>query len=187
MRATLDDRPGASDAFAARMVCIHRYLGSSTAARGLGSAAIDDLAQEAVLRTWANRARYDGSARLETWMIGITRNVLLETLRRRADDRQRRTEFAEGESPADPGAPNPLAAVGLQLELDRVRGAMDNLAEEDRALLDGKLLRGLSFRELSVQFGRPANTLKARYYRLIRSLRRRCGADDSTPERARQT
>ncbi|MEL6429272.1 MAG: sigma-70 family RNA polymerase sigma factor [Planctomycetota bacterium] len=169
------------------MVCIHRYLGSSTAARGLGPSAVDDLAQEAVLRTWANRARYDGSARLETWMIGITRNVLLEALRRRANDRQRRTELTDGDGPVDPGAPNPLAAVGLQLELDRVRNAMDDLSEEDRALLTEKLLRGMSFRELSLQFGRPANTLKARYYRLIRSLRRRCGADDTSPERARQT
>ncbi|HPH86646.1 MAG TPA: sigma-70 family RNA polymerase sigma factor, partial [Ferruginibacter sp.] len=50
----------------------------------------EDILQEAFLKVWNNFAQYDSSkGRLFTWMINITRNLTIDTLRSKGYKKQR--------------------------------------------------------------------------------------------------
>ena len=48
----------------------------------------EDIAQEALLRAWKNRERFDGRSEVATWVFSIARNHWIDRLRRKRSRRQ---------------------------------------------------------------------------------------------------
>src|SRR5215472_14375202 len=70
---------------AAFTALIERYQGlvyGYLRARVLQASDADDLAQEVFLRSYSARARFDSSAMVGPWLIGIARNLLREHARK---------------------------------------------------------------------------------------------------------
>jgi RNA polymerase sigma-70 factor (ECF subfamily) len=80
---------------------VHRPAITGHCYRMLGSAFdADDAAQEAFIRAWRSRDKFDGRASLKTWLYQIATNVCLDELK----DRGRRARPIEEGSPSS-GAP----------------------------------------------------------------------------------
>lgn len=123
------------------------------------SAIAEEVAQEAFMRAWRFSGGYDarrGSA--ATWLLSITRNAAIDTLRMRRDQ------------PYEPGAllamldgqttdPGNQEAV---LDSDRVRAALRALPHDQAVAVVMATYYGLTAREIATREGVPLGTAKTR-------------------------
>lgn len=106
------------------------YLGRM----GFGQSVCEDLAQEAFLRAWKNRDKYDaGRASVSTWLFTIARNLALTALARKApfvsDD-------IDVELQPQPGAgADPSTQYEHHQSVERLRLALNQLSVEDREVI----------------------------------------------------
>ena len=118
----------------------------------------DDLAQEAFARTWEVLDRYDGGARLRTFVCGVAFQYWRRA--RRAQSRRQAREnayarLADGES-------EPPARAAQRLAL---RMAMDDLPEDQRAVLALCLGQEFTHAEAAEALGLPLGTVKSHVMR----------------------
>src|SRR6266852_9156484 len=61
----------------------HQTLVAGTVARMLGSSSdVEDIAQQVFIRVWKSARRYVPRAKITTWLLKITRNLVFNELRR---------------------------------------------------------------------------------------------------------
>ena len=120
--------------------------------------AADDLAQDALLKAWNNRASYQPGTNMKAWTFMILRNQFYSDKRRSWRSTQLDPEVAERTLVA---ASNPIAS----LELDEVRRALAMLPEDQREALILIGAGGLSYEEVSEICGCAIGTIKSRVSR----------------------
>lgn len=116
-----------------------------------------DAAQEVFVRLFTERARFEGRSQYATWVHGIAVRTCL--MFRRGRGRRRRHEAAAAEQATHS---RPSAAPGLSLD---VREMLEQLDEEDRALVILKYCENYSYEELAEMFGLSAPACKMRVSR----------------------
>ena len=120
--------------------------------------AADDLAQDALLKAWNNRASYEPGTNMKAWTFMILRNQFYSDKRRSWRSSQLDPEVAERTLEA---ASNPIAS----LELDEVRRALACLPDDQREALILIGAGGLSYEEVSEICGCAIGTIKSRVSR----------------------
>jgi RNA polymerase sigma-70 factor (ECF subfamily) len=138
-----------------------------------------DALQEAFVQAWRGLARFEGQARLSTWLHRIVVNAALMRLRSR---RSRPEEPLEPLLPvfqedghtleryvAWSGDPEQLAASGDVRR--RVREAIDRLPASARTVLVLRDLEELDTAEVAARLGVTANAVKIRLHRARQALR----------------
>jgi RNA polymerase sigma-70 factor (ECF subfamily) len=127
-------------------------------------AAAEDLAQEVFVKLWRALPRYDGRARLSTWIYAITRNAAISELRTRRrsvslSDPAVLTEVENREAAAEP-APGD-AALWRQVEAlpEKQRQAVILYYQDERTV-----------DEVAAMMGMPVNTVKTHLHRARASL-----------------
>jgi RNA polymerase sigma-70 factor (ECF subfamily) len=152
---------------------LFHYLGRL----GLPPAAVEDLAQEALLRAYRHLARFDPErGRFSTWLFTIARRLALNELERR-----RRWIAAAGDpEPAVEDPPGEMTSAR-----DRVREALARLPLEYRSPIALAYLRGLGMEEIARIEGCSVGTVKSRIHRGKQRLRDQLadllGDDDHAP------
>lgn len=161
--------PDAATAF------VHRYQARvyGLALTIVGSTAVaEEVAQEAFLRVWRNGAAYDARrGRVATWVLTITRNLAIDTVRLR------------GEQPIDPHA---LMGTLLSREeggsrsahlddKEHLRRAVRALPPEQSRLIVLSVFYGLTAQETADMEGIPLGTAKTRIRRGLAKLRETLG------------
>lgn len=141
-------------------------------ARGLSGRSdfADDLVQEAAIKAWTARDRYQPGTNMRAWTFAILRNHYLSELRRS----KRQTDLDEGAvermlvMEADQEGP---------LHLDDMESALQQLAPERReaVLLVGA--SGFSYEEAADIAGCPIGTMKSRVARARADLARMLHSD----------
>jgi RNA polymerase sigma-70 factor (ECF subfamily) len=126
--------------------------------------AAEDLAQEAFVKLWQALPRYDGRAKLSTWVYAITRNAAVSALRsrRRSLSMSDEAVLAEVEAiAAAPGAEPGDAGLRRQVEA---------LPEKQRQAVTLYYLDERSVEEVAEMMGIPVNTVKTHLHRARASL-----------------
>lgn len=132
----------------------------------------EDMTQQALLKAWQNRSRFDGRAEVRTWLFAIARNHWRDRLRR-----------ARGRPPASAGppvedralaanAPSPQAAAARAELAAAVQAAVQRLPAEQREALALRESRGLTFRQIGELLGVSAPTVKSRVRYALMKLAR---------------
>lgn len=160
----------ADEVFREELVAVLPHLRAF--ARGLSGRAdfADDLVQEAAVKAWTARERYQPGTNMRAWTFAILRNHYLSELRRN----RRQTDLDEGVAErllvmdADQEAP---------LHLNDMEVALQKLAPERReaVLLIGA--SGFSYEEASEIAGCPIGTMKSRVARARADLARMLNAE----------
>lgn len=130
----------------------------------------EDAAQEALTRAWRNAAAYDprrGS--VATWLLTITRNLAIDTLR------------MHRATPMDPGTmagwevvseePGPAQAAERTETIRDVQGAVRLLPVDQRRALVLAAFYGRTAQEIATMEGVPLGTAKTRIRAGMRKLR----------------
>lgn len=136
-------------------------------------ASAEDLVQEAFLRVYGARERYQPGARFSTWLYTIATRLALNELRRPS----RRAVHRETGADGDPG---PGALVGPEAGIDevvdarrtraRVEEILAKLPERQRAALWLAAVEGLSYAEVAEALETTEKSVKALVHRARSAL-----------------
>ncbi|MBR3276517.1 MAG: sigma-70 family RNA polymerase sigma factor [Eubacterium sp.] len=132
---------------------VYKYLLSLTRDADLA----EELTQETFYQAIRSSGRYDGSAKVTTWLCGIAKNVLFSWRRKHKetsplDDAEMTVESAEDEA---------LSSMG-KLELIRL---LHGLPEPYREVMYLRAFGGLSFKEIGEVSGKTENWARVTFYR----------------------
>jgi RNA polymerase sigma-70 factor (ECF subfamily) len=135
---------------------VYAYLRS----RGLDEATAADALQDTFLAAWNGASGFRGDARELTWLIGIARHKLVDSVRRRERARAAPPEQFDG-------ACDPMAGQAERLSL---RAAVDTLDDDARELLHLVFAQGMNYAEAAALLGIPEGTVKSRMHHIRRAL-----------------
>lgn len=134
------------------------FLGDEQAAR--------EATQDALLKAYAARERYNPSLPFYPWMYRILKNTCLDDLRRR---RQRGISDPEVER-LTTSEPSPLEAASRSEEERRLWRAMASLSAPHQEILSLRHLQDLSYDEIATVLGVAEGTVMSRLYRARQAL-----------------
>jgi RNA polymerase sigma-70 factor (ECF subfamily) len=129
----------------------------------------EDVLQEAFVKIWNNFTNYDSTkGRLFTWMINLTRNLTIDTLRSKGYKKQ--SKIHSDENSVNNFSDNIRAAE--KFDAMGIRKQLTLLKNDQKQLIDLAYFGGLTQDEISKQLSIPLGTVKTRMRAAIIELRR---------------
>ena len=129
----------------------------------------EDILQEAFVKIWNNFSSYDSTkGRLFTWMLNLTRNLTIDTLRSKGYKKQ--SKISSDENSVSNYADN--RAVAEKFDAIGIRKQLNNLKPEQRSIIDMAYFNGYTQDEISKEMGIPLGTVKTRMRSAILELRK---------------
>lgn len=125
-----------------------------------------ECAQEALLKAYRARGRYDRTRPFYPWLHRIARNTCFDALSRR---KHRALPGLEEQRVAS-DAPTVLDTLAQQESIDRVRRSMAHLGTSHREILILRHFQDLSYAEIAQLLEIPEGTVMSRLYRARRAL-----------------
>lgn len=129
------------------------------------SALAEDVAQDAILKAWNALPTFRGDSSLRSWLLRITHNTAISTLRKRREELR------------DPALlPEPATRSSTEAQvLDRItmsdfEEALGKLDELSRSIVVLREVEGLSYDEIAELLEVPLPTVKTRLLRARRVL-----------------
>jgi RNA polymerase sigma-70 factor (ECF subfamily) len=146
-----------------------RYSGIvyGVALRVLGdTSAAEDLLQEVFLQLWRNPQAFDADrGRLAPWLAVIARNRAIDVLRKRPlEDNIDELPISTGTNLEDDAA--------QRFAVEKVRGVLDQLPQEQRTVLEMAFFAGMTHTEIAGKTGEPLGTIKTRIRSGLLALRK---------------
>ncbi|MFY9804851.1 MAG: sigma-70 family RNA polymerase sigma factor [Candidatus Acidiferrales bacterium] len=130
--------------------------------------AAEEILQDIFYQLWRNAAQFDPQrGSLPGWLMVIARHRAISRLRRRNP--------AAGEELVENTVILPATlenAVVQQELLGKVKSAMENLPQEQRATLELAYYEGLTHSEIAARTGDPLGTVKTRLRTAVETLKR---------------
>jgi RNA polymerase sigma factor (sigma-70 family) len=130
---------------------------------------VDDALQDTFVAAWRGAARWRADGELEAWLWGIAIRRLISRMRSRGHRALRLTD--DDLAAALGSAPSVEEQVLVAVEFGDLAGALARLSPEMRAVVQARLLDGLSTREAARLLGLAENTVKSRLSRATERLR----------------
>jgi RNA polymerase sigma factor (sigma-70 family) len=129
----------------------------------------EDILQEAFVKIWNNFVQYDSTkGRLFTWMINITRNLTIDSLRSKGYKKSRKIsgdENSVNNYQDKSSSSDKFDSIGL-------RKQVANLKPEQKSIIDLAYFGGYTQEEISKEIGIPLGTVKTRMRSAILELRK---------------
>ena len=150
------DRTAVRLLFARHKVRVYRYALRLVSQE----AAAEDIVSEVFFEAWRRAGTFEGRSQVSTWLLGIARNLALESLRRRSaeplDDRLARR--------IEDGADDPEVALQKTQQSAMIARCLKEISPIHREIIDLVYYHGKSINEIVQILGIPRNTVKTRMY-----------------------
>lgn len=173
MLAVSADKPGAFDA----LVEVYESRVKAAVGRSIRDrSSVDDLAQEVFLRLYRARARYQPTARFETFLYRIIFNLCVN----HTQHSNRRRAWSLDTPPPEEGATfeledsvarDPLEALEESERAKQVRQAVDMLPEQQRQALVLSRFEGLGYQDIATVMDLSLSAVKSLLWRARENLR----------------
>jgi RNA polymerase sigma factor (sigma-70 family) len=129
----------------------------------------EDILQEAFLKIWNNFSQYDSSkGRLFTWMMNLTRNLTIDTLRSKGYKKQKKISQDENSV----SNYQDKTHSGERFDTIGLRKQVASLKPDQKAIIDLAYFGGYTQEEISREMGIPLGTVKTRMRAAIIELRK---------------
>jgi len=129
------------------------------------SALAEDVAQDAILKAWRALPTFRGDSSLRSWVLRITHNTAISTLRKRREELRDPDLLPEKESPTS----TEQLAVG-RMSITAFEDALNQLDDLSRSIVVLREIEGFSYEEISKMLEVPLPTVKTRLLRSRRIL-----------------
>lgn len=135
-----------------------------------------DVTQQVFVAAWLGREGFDPARSvLQAWLVGITRNAVIDAHRLRS--REQRAVTAVAASSGN----EPENEVGQLAERLWVRAELGDLAEPQRTIVFLAFYEDLTHGQISQHLGLPLGTVKSHIWRSLVRLRDRLEVRDGPP------
>lgn len=128
-----------------------------------------DVLNETMLEVWRHASRYQGRARVKTWLLGIANHKVMDRLRQRA----RHPETSEVTEIVDDESPTPDINLAGNEYAEYVRRCLEKLQDSHRQVVHLAFYQELSYPEIASILDCPEGTVKTRMFH-ARQLLKRC-------------
>ncbi len=137
------------------------------------TAEAEAIVQEAAVRAWKCKDRFDASRDVVKWLIGFVVNVAREFAKRRHRDATSPPEDGPGleEMAVDPS--RPVADIVTDQLL--ARHLLERLPPTDRQIVEMKYWNEMTCAEIGQRLAMQENAVRIRLYRAIQKLKQMCG------------
>lgn len=129
----------------------------------------EDILQEAFVKIWNNFSSYDSTkGRLFTWMLNITRNLTIDTIRSKGYKKQekiQKTENAVSYTSNNIDENDKFDALGIRKQTLLLK-------EDQKRVIDLAYFEGFTQDEISKKLGIPLGTVKTRMRTAISVLKK---------------
>jgi RNA polymerase sigma-70 factor, ECF subfamily len=130
----------------------------------------EDATQDGFVRAWRALGRFREGAPFRPWLLRIVANEA-RNRRRSAGRRAHLALRAATETPSGDAAPSPEAALLTAEQRAGLLAAVEELPEDQRAVVALRYFVGLSEHEVGEALGVPQGTVKSRTARALERLR----------------
>jgi RNA polymerase sigma-70 factor (ECF subfamily) len=122
----------------------------------------EEIVQESFLSLWRSGARYDATrGSVRSWVLGVVHNRAIDALRRHTT-RDARDVRDEGIAERLPAAELTDAEAARREESRAVRGALGELPDEQRQVIELAYFGGFTHTQIAEMLGTPVGTVKGR-------------------------
>jgi RNA polymerase sigma factor (sigma-70 family) len=129
----------------------------------------EDVLQEAFVKIWNHFPNYDSTkGRLFTWMLNITRNLTIDTIRSKSYKKQAKIQTSENavdEVSNDTNTSASFDALGIRKHLTLLKN-------DQKQIIDLAYFEGFTQDEISKRLAIPIGTVKTRMRAAIMELRK---------------
>lgn len=132
----------------------------------------EDILQECFLRIWNNFSQYDATkGRLFTWLVNLTRNLTIDTLRSKGYKKQK--QISKDENSVIQYQDRNYTSE--KFDTIGIRQKLSNLKPEQQKIIEMAYFNGFTQEEISKELGIPLGTVKTRMRAAIMELRKIIG------------
>lgn len=152
-------KSGDNEAF--NKFCItHRYIAKAAVKGKCSPADVDDLVQDALLKAFKHRAKYDPTkSKLSTWLSRIARSLAIDLYRL---NKNRRSSYELSES-----HPSECAIVSKNDNYARI---MSRLSEDEIVLVRLKYVEDMKCEDIASALNMQIGTVKSSIFRIKRKI-----------------
>lgn len=129
----------------------------------------EDVLQEAFVKIWNNFSAYDASkGRLFTWMLNLTRNLTIDTIRSKSYKKQtkiQRSDIAVGYVTNNANENEKFDSLGIRTQVKLLK-------QDQKQIIDLAYFDGFTQEEISQKLGIPLGTVKTRMRAAISVLKK---------------
>ncbi|MGD8417666.1 MAG: sigma-70 family RNA polymerase sigma factor [Pseudomonadales bacterium] len=139
----------------------------------------EEVTNDVMLEVWKTAARFEGRSKVSTWILGITRHLALNAVRRKSLDT---VEVDD----APPIADENEATAAVQHDRNVLKAALatalGKLSTDHRDVIELTFFHGLSYQEIAEVVGCPENTVKTRMFHARKQLKGHLAAAGLDPD-----
>ena len=157
-------------------------LGGAVRAILGGAEDVEEVLQEAFLKLWRNRRRFEAAKDPVAWVFVVTLNCARDLRRRHLRRRPTAQLDEEFRLPPCPRQEKPSDSLEFEERVDAARGAIHRLGEREREVFLLRTSADLSFCAIANALAIPEGTAKTRMRRALLQLRRHLAAPHPSPE-----
>ena len=128
----------------------------------------EDALQDAFIKIWKNADRFQVTAHSPmSWLVTIARNTAIDAARATRPE----ADISDHMHTITASGPTPEQSVVAASEATRVKGCLDELADDRRDAVVGVYLKGESYQDLATRNDVPLNTMRTWLRRSLIRLR----------------
>ena len=133
----------------------------------------EEVVQDVFAQVWKQATRYEGSrATVAGWIVMLARTRAIDRVRsRRARPDQAAAMDPDGLPPMPASEPDPEQVALSAEDVRSVQGALQELADNQRSLVDLAYYEGLTHAEIAERTGVPLGTVKTRLRTAMMTMR----------------
>ncbi|MEM8767540.1 MAG: sigma-70 family RNA polymerase sigma factor [Pseudomonadota bacterium] len=128
----------------------------------------EEVTNDVMLEVWKTAARFEGRSKVSTWILGITRHLALNAVRRKTLDT---VDVDAAPEISDEGLTTGAVEHDRGVLKDAVRDALGRLSTDHRDVIELTFFQGLSYGEIADVVGCPENTVKTRMFHARKQLK----------------
>jgi RNA polymerase sigma-70 factor (ECF subfamily) len=128
----------------------------------------EEVTNDVMLEVWKTAARFEGRSKVSTWILGITRHLALNAVRRKTLDT---VDMDDAPEPGDDLAEAPSLTHDREVLGRGLREALGKLSPDHRDVVELTFFHGCSYQEIAEIVGCPENTVKTRMFHARKQLK----------------
>jgi len=133
----------------------------------------EDITQEVFVKVWKNLKKFDQSKTFKPWLFQIAKNTSIDFLRKKKSIPFSRFENDKGQNVLTENLSAPLPNLTEAIsDKETIATAMGDLKEKEQNVIELRHKQGMSFKEISGILKESINTVKSRYRRSLKNMKK---------------